>query len=45
MQILMNVLRGGSGHMTSVVVAAYFLVVALVTLTVVVIIDSRKVKS
>jgi len=45
MQILMNVLRGGSGHMTSVVVAAYFFVVALVTVTVIVIIDSRKAKS
>lgn len=42
MQILMNVLRGGSGHLTSAVVAAYFLVVAFVTLMVIVVIDSRK---
>lgn len=45
MQILMNVLRGGSGHMTSAVVAAYFLVVAVATLMVILIIDSRKVRS
>jgi putative spermidine/putrescine transport system permease protein len=44
MQILMNVLRGGSGHLTSAVVAAYFVVVAVVTLMVIALVDSRKVE-
>jgi putative spermidine/putrescine transport system permease protein len=42
MQILMNVLRGGSGHMTSALVTAYFVVVAIVTLLIVLVVDRRR---
>ena len=45
LQIFMNVLRGGSGHLTSALVTAYFVVVAVATALVLWIVNRQRMRS